>query len=77
LLLQADTMAGGMLTDEGAREVESLVPQCTRVRLAGAGHLLQEFRSQEALTLVHKFPGSPGPSGVEFSSIVFFSEPLA
>jgi pimeloyl-ACP methyl ester carboxylesterase len=55
LLLQADPGAGGMLSDADARMVESLIPDCTRVQYAAAGHLLHGTRTQEVLNSVHSF----------------------
>lgn len=40
LLLQADTEAGGMLTDDDAALAEQTAKECFRVRFPGVGHLI-------------------------------------
>jgi pimeloyl-ACP methyl ester carboxylesterase len=49
LLLQADEGAGGMLTDEDAREAVSLARDATCLKFAGAGHNLHVMRTVEVL----------------------------
>jgi pimeloyl-ACP methyl ester carboxylesterase len=55
LLLQADPAAGGMLTDEDADTTAELIPDCTRVRLPRAGHVLHWERTQDVSNLVTAF----------------------
>jgi pimeloyl-ACP methyl ester carboxylesterase len=55
LLLQADTNVAGMLTDEDAREVESLCPSITLVKLRGCGHNMHWTRTQEVANLTCAF----------------------
>ncbi len=40
MLLQADLLAGGMLTAEDATRIETVVPDCCRIYYPGQGHLL-------------------------------------
>ena len=55
LLLQADTAMGGMLTDDDAAEAEQLMPDCARVRLQKAGHLIHWLQTETCLRLVNSF----------------------
>lgn len=55
LLLQADILAGGALTDEDARRIETGIRRCTRVHLSGAGHLIHWQQSEAVLRLVNRF----------------------
>ena len=55
LLMQADLGSGGMLTNEDAAGVATLVADCAHVRLRGAGHLLHWERTQEVANLVMNF----------------------
>jgi pimeloyl-ACP methyl ester carboxylesterase len=55
LLMQADPGSGGMLTNEDAAEIATLVADCTHVRLRGAGHLLHWERTQELTNLAMNF----------------------
>jgi pimeloyl-ACP methyl ester carboxylesterase len=64
LLVQADPAAGGMLVDADADAVERRVADCTRVRLAGVGHLVHWQATEETLRLVLGFLASlPRPAG--------------
>lgn len=49
LLLQADTAAGGMLTEDDARRVQDAVMDVVRVRFPSAGHVLHWQRADEVL----------------------------
>lgn len=55
LLLQADGAAGGALTDEDARRIETGVRRCARVHLSGAGHLIHWQQPDAVLRLVNGF----------------------
>jgi pimeloyl-ACP methyl ester carboxylesterase len=55
LLLQADVTVGGMLTDDNAAEAERLMPDCSRVRLPKAGHLIHWLQTETCLRLVNSF----------------------
>ena len=55
LLLQADLSVGGMLTDDDAAEAERLMPDCSRVRLSKAGHLIHWLQTETCLRLVNSF----------------------
>jgi pimeloyl-ACP methyl ester carboxylesterase len=55
LLLQADVMAGGMLTDEDAEQIESLAADVTRVKLPGVGHVVHWAETPRLLSLVLGF----------------------
>jgi len=55
LLIQADTAAGGMLTDEDAARVETLSRDLTRVTLPGVGHLMHSTHTQHLANLVLGF----------------------
>jgi pimeloyl-ACP methyl ester carboxylesterase len=43
MLLQADSVAGGMLPDEDAISLIEPIRDCTRIRYRGIGHLLHWF----------------------------------
>lgn len=58
LLLQADYAAGGMLTDGDASQVESLIADCTRIRLPQTAHLIHWQKTAETINLVSGFLGS-------------------
>lgn len=55
LLLQADYASGGMLPDADAEVVAQLIPECYRVRVPGAGHLLHWQQNETTLQLVGSF----------------------
>jgi pimeloyl-ACP methyl ester carboxylesterase len=55
LLLQADLAAGGMLTEDDARRMQSEICDCHRVPFAGAGHLLHSFETPSVLRVVTAF----------------------
>ena len=55
LLLQADTAAGGMLTDADARRVQSEIRDIYRVSFPGAGHLLHSVKTPSVLRVVTPF----------------------
>ena len=55
LLLQADSVMGGMLTDDDAAEAERLMPDCTRIRLPKVGHLIHWLQTETCLRLVNSF----------------------
>lgn len=55
LLMQADLSAGGMLTDDDAAEAERLMPDCIRVRLPKAGHLIHWLQTDTCLRLINSF----------------------
>ena len=48
LLLQADPKHGGMLSDEDAQLAESMISDCTLVRVPGCGHLIHGLQPNEA-----------------------------
>jgi pimeloyl-ACP methyl ester carboxylesterase len=52
LLLQGDMAAGGMLTDADAGRLESRLPDCTRIKLDGVGHLIHWSQIETTLRLV-------------------------
>ncbi len=58
LLMQADPLCGGMLTDEDAGEVERRIADCARVRIANAGHLLHWHDTAATVRCVLSFLGS-------------------
>lgn len=49
LLLVGDVDRGGMLPGDDANRVSSLLPDCARIDVAGAGHLLHWSHTQEVL----------------------------
>lgn len=55
LLLQADDTAGGMLTDEDAAACETLIADCTRVRMPQVNHLMHWSRTQDVVNVVTSF----------------------
>lgn len=55
LLLQADSTAGGMLTEEDAVTTERLMANCCRVTLPNTGHLIHWLRTETCLQLVNSF----------------------
>lgn len=55
LLLQADYAAGGMLTDEDADACETLIADCTRVRMPQVNHLMHWSRTQDVANVVTSF----------------------
>jgi pimeloyl-ACP methyl ester carboxylesterase len=55
LLIQADVMAGGMLTDEDATQIESLAADVTRIKLSGVGHVVHWAETSRLLSLVLGF----------------------
>ena len=55
LLLEADAHAGGMLREEDADRLELELPDCTRVRFPGAGHLLHWTNTGAVLRAVTAF----------------------
>lgn len=55
LLLQADEVVGGMLTDTDAAEAVARSRDCTRLKFAGAGHNLHWSRTQEVINAVTAF----------------------
>lgn len=55
LLLQADTAAGGMLTEEDASRIERLLPDCCRIRFPGEGHLIHWMQTEKTLRLITGF----------------------
>lgn len=55
LLVQADVMAGGMLTDEDATQIESLAADVTRIKLSGVGHVVHWAETSRLLSLVLGF----------------------
>jgi len=65
LILQADEKAGGMLTDEDAELMLDSIPDCTRVRFPGAGHLLHWVETEavvrSAIAFLESLPGDRVP----------------
>ena len=55
LLLQGDVAAGGMLRDEDADRLAARLPDCTRIRLPGVGHLIHWTHTEATLRLVTAF----------------------
>jgi pimeloyl-ACP methyl ester carboxylesterase len=55
LVLQADTQAGGMLTEEDARRLTTALPECCRLKVPGAGHLLHWTETATVARLVLGF----------------------
>jgi len=55
LLLQADSKAGGALTDEDAQRIEFTICRCTRIQLEGAGHLIHWVQPQRVIRLLSEF----------------------
>jgi pimeloyl-ACP methyl ester carboxylesterase len=55
LLLQGDMAAGGMLTAEDAALLERLLPDCTRIKLEGVGHLIHWMQTETTLRLLIAF----------------------
>jgi pimeloyl-ACP methyl ester carboxylesterase len=55
LLLQADPDAGGMLLDADADRLASLLPDLTRVRCQGVGHLIHWQQTELLLRCVQNF----------------------
>ncbi len=55
LLLQGEIADGSMMLEESGPKIESLVADCTRARVAGAGHLIHGFQPTITLRLVHGF----------------------
>lgn len=52
LLLQADELAGGMLSDEDAALIEKSVSDCTRIRFRNGGHRLHWTLTESVLHAV-------------------------
>lgn len=55
LLLRADPMCGGMLTESDATRITSLIPRCTRVDLPGVPHSIHSNQPDKMLALVTHF----------------------
>ncbi|MBL4886066.1 MAG: alpha/beta hydrolase [Planctomycetaceae bacterium] len=55
LLLQADISAGGMLCDEDAAMIESLVSDLTRIKFLQTGHLIHWGQTQKLINLITAF----------------------
>jgi pimeloyl-ACP methyl ester carboxylesterase len=60
LLMQADPAAGGAMSDEDADLAQSLMGDCTRVRLGGVGHQAHWGDTAGVMRLVHGFLESTG-----------------
>ena len=58
LLLQADPKHGGMLSEEDAQLAESIISDCTRVRVSGCGHLIHGLQPNEANRFILTFLAS-------------------
>ncbi len=55
LLLQADWLAGGMLTNEDAQRAVTLMRQASHIRMEGVGHLIHWLRTEQLLRYVQAF----------------------
>jgi pimeloyl-ACP methyl ester carboxylesterase len=55
LVMQADASAGGMLTDEDAAMLETIIADVTRVKLSGIGHQIHTVAPDVALRLALGF----------------------
>jgi len=55
LLLQADYLAGGMLTNEDAQRALALMPQASHIRLEEVGHLIHWLRTEQLLRSTQAF----------------------
>lgn len=55
LLLQADWLAGGMLTNEDAHRAARLMPQTSHIRMDGVGHLIHWLRTEQLLRHTQSF----------------------
>lgn len=55
LLIQADPMAGGMLTNDDALRAASLMKQAAHIRMEGAGHLIHWLKTEPLLRCVQAF----------------------
>jgi pimeloyl-ACP methyl ester carboxylesterase len=55
LLLQADSLAGGALSDEDTRRMEVTIKSCRRVSFSGVGHLIHWQQPERVLSLVNEF----------------------
>ena len=55
LLLQGNVAEGGALGEAAAAEVERLIPDCTRIQITRAGHLIHNLQHETTLRLVAPF----------------------
>jgi pimeloyl-ACP methyl ester carboxylesterase len=55
LLLQGNVTEGGTMSEAAAAEVESLIADCTRIRVARAGHLIHNMQHETTLRLTSAF----------------------
>ncbi len=55
LLLQADWLAGGMLTNEDAQRAVGLMSQASHIRMEGVGHLIHWLRTEQLLRYTQAF----------------------
>jgi pimeloyl-ACP methyl ester carboxylesterase len=55
LLLRADPACGGMLAEEEASRIASLIPRCTRVDLPGVGHGIHGLEPGQMLAVLARF----------------------
>lgn len=55
LLLRADPICGGMLTESEATRITSLIPRCTRVDLPGVPHAIHSNQPDKMLAFVTHF----------------------
>jgi pimeloyl-ACP methyl ester carboxylesterase len=58
LLLQAEFAAGGILPDEHAAAMAALIPDCTRMKMAGIGHTIHVTATEAMMRLVIPFLGA-------------------
>ena len=65
LLLHGNVGEGGMVDDKAAAEVERRLADCTRVRVARAGHLIHQLQSETTLRLTGEFLESLALTSVE------------
>ncbi len=55
LLLQADPTCGGMLNEDEAGRITSLIPHCARVDLPGVSHAIHSTQPDRMLALITNF----------------------
>ena len=55
LLLQGNIAEGGALGEAAAKEVEQLIRDCLRIRVARAGHLIHSLHHETTLRLAGAF----------------------
>jgi pimeloyl-ACP methyl ester carboxylesterase len=60
LLITGDTDKGAMVSAEGAKQLQSLIPGLQLAPIAGAGHCIRRDRPEEYLTVVRDFLRASG-----------------